>query len=669
MPKRTVSFSPLQPQAPDLPRASSPRRCFVFLLVFLLSLTSAFASSLLAQSHGVRTLVLVRHGAYDGDDPRDESVGKALLPIGVAQARLAGDRLRSLPYAFDAIFASPFTRARETAQVIAGELQLDRAAGSPSPALTVRVDPDLAECTPPTRRADIMAGEKPADLAACEVQLDRLAARLFLPSPDADRHELVVAHGNIIRSLVVRALGVDPLSWLSMSIGHASLTVITVDATGAVRVIAVGDVGHLPPGMQTGAFGDRAPELQVPQLAMNAAGAGVAAIDRPIVFLISFDGFRWDYPELHGAPNILALAASGVRAASLVPSFPSKTYPNHYTLVTGLRPEHHGVISNTMWDAEWKAQFSLNDRAAVGDGRWWEGEPIWVDAERHGVVSASSLWPGSEAAISGIRPTYWRTFDSAVADETRVQEILGWLDLPVEKRPHLVTIYFDQPDSAGHSFGPTAAETGAAVAHVDEMLGKLRAGVAARGLDGAVDWILVSDHGMTPTDPKKTIALADFVDVADFSPWTSVDSMATFGLIDPMPGKEAALLKALKNAHPHLHAAAKGEMPEALHFRAHRRIPPIVIWADAGWTIFSTRTDRDAAQAKFVRGSHGYDPAIADMHGLFVAAGPSFRKGLKTPPLDNVDVYPLLARLLGLPPAPNDGNVKSTDVMLVDGTP
>jgi len=187
---------------------------------------------------GVRTLVLVRHGNYDEDDPRDAKVGKALRPLGVAQARLAGGRLRALPDRFDAISASPLTRARQTAELIVSELGAGELA----------IDPDLAECTPPTRRADIMAQETPEDLAACSAQLERLAGRLLAPSPAGDRRELVVAHGNVIRYLVTRALAVDPAAWLGMSIGHASLTVIAIDSQGATRVLAVGDVGHLPPG-------------------------------------------------------------------------------------------------------------------------------------------------------------------------------------------------------------------------------------------------------------------------------------------------------------------------------------------------------------------------------------------------------------------------------------
>jgi serine/threonine-protein phosphatase PGAM5 len=204
----------------------------------------------------LRTLVFVRHGQYEEEDSRDARVGKGLTPLGVAQARLAGSRLRAAPWRFDALVASPLTRARQTAQLIGAELT--------GPEL--EIDSDLEECTPPTRRADVMAEEKPGELAACVAQLDRLAAKLMarasIPAPG--RRELYVAHGNVIRYLVTKALAVDTTAWLGMSIGHASLTVLTVDAEGAVRVIAVGDVGHLPPSFRTGAAGDADRDLGLP---------------------------------------------------------------------------------------------------------------------------------------------------------------------------------------------------------------------------------------------------------------------------------------------------------------------------------------------------------------------------------------------------------------------
>lgn len=399
--------------------------------------------------------------------------------------------------------------------------------------------------------------------------------------------------------------------------------------------------------------------------ALFAAACGARHLARadapPLLVLVSFDGFRWDYPELHGAPTVLELARGGVRASSLVPSFPSKTYPNHYTLVTGLRPEHHGIVANSMRDPVWNAEFSLADRSAVEDGRWWEGLPVWVTAERSGLATGASYWPGTEAEIQGVRPRIWQRFGTAGDDPERVDGILSWLDRPDAERPRLLLVYFSSVDSAGHAHGPRAPETRAAVHHVDAMLARLRAGVAARGLADRTDWVLVSDHGMTDVVPGQTIVLDEIVDRAD----VDILDVNIVGLLAPRPGKVDAVLARLQSAHPHLHAARKEEMPERLHYRAHRRIPEIVAWVDPGWLL---ATSRPAPGEKTSAGVHGYDPESRDMHGLFVAAGPSYRRGVEIGDVDNVDVYDLLCETLHLPPGPNDGTRALADAVLLSRT-
>ncbi len=238
----------------ERPRHRNGRRpsSFAALLVPLLLLAGAASS---ARAAGWRTLYLVRHGEYDHADPRPETVGKGLVPIGVAQARLLGARLRAMGVRFDAFDASPLTRARETAEVLRDEL----------PGSTLRIVPDLAECTPPTRRAEAVADEKPEEMEACKGRLDHLFAERFAPSPDRDRSELLVAHGNVIRYLVTKALGVDTTAWLEMSVHNASLTVIRVEPDGRFKVIAVGDSGHLPPSLETGATGDPERSLDLPR--------------------------------------------------------------------------------------------------------------------------------------------------------------------------------------------------------------------------------------------------------------------------------------------------------------------------------------------------------------------------------------------------------------------
>lgn len=222
-----------------------------------------------------------------------------------------------------------------------------------------------------------------------------------------------------------------------------------------------------------------------------------AAAGKPLVILISMDGFRADYLDRGITPNLSRLAADGARGA-VRPSFPSKTYPNHYTLVTGLRPDRHGLVDNVMVDPLIPGvTFRLSDRTTVKDSRWWsDATPLWVTAERQGVIAASVFWPGSETAIQGAQPTYWLTFDQEVSAEARVDQVLAWLDLPVERRPGFISLYFDETDTAGHHDGPDSNGLNAAVAHTDAAIGRLTAGLAARSL--AADLMITADHGRGP---------------------------------------------------------------------------------------------------------------------------------------------------------------------------
>ncbi len=376
------------------------------------------------------------------------------------------------------------------------------------------------------------------------------------------------------------------------------------------------------------------------------------AAEDPIVVLVSLDGFRWDYPELHGAPTLLQLAREGVRADGLIPIFPSKTFPNHYTVVTGRYAEGHGIVGNNMWDPVWDARFSLGNRDAVENGRWWEAEPIWVTAQKQGRVAATYFWPGSEAEITGVRPEHWKVFDDSIPGETRVDEVLGWLDLPDGETPSVITLYFSDTDKAGHDHGPEAPETAAAVARVDGYLARMVEGIEARGLEHRVNLIVTSDHGMAQMDPERVIVLEDYIDVDD----VRIVDLSCIAMMRPEAGKEAEIVAALESASPHLHVYRKAEVPERFHYRSHRRITDLVAWSDPGWYIYATHAERRLKRKSFAYGMHGFDNDERDMHGIFVAWGPAFPHGGTTPPLPNVDVYQLMTEILKLDPAPNDGD-------------
>jgi len=232
---------------------------------------------------------------------------------------------------------------------------------------------------------------------------------------------------------------------------------------------------------------------------------GCRAPDRPnqeTLILISIDGFRPDYLEWYDAPNLSALAREGVSAPDgMLPVFPSKTFPNHYSIVTGLYPSSSGMLSNTMYDEESDSWFRMRDRSAVEDPVWWGGEPIWVTAEKQGRVSATYFWVGSEAPIQGIQPTFWYRFDGSVPGKERVDQALAWLDLPLQERPTFITLYFEDVDSIGHRFGPESQEVEEAVARMDGLIGRLLVGLRERTLLDSVNLMIVSDHGMAEIDP------------------------------------------------------------------------------------------------------------------------------------------------------------------------
>jgi predicted AlkP superfamily pyrophosphatase or phosphodiesterase len=392
-----------------------------------------------------------------------------------------------------------------------------------------------------------------------------------------------------------------------------------------------------------------------------APGAAAAAsAPAPTLILVSIDGFRWDYLDLHSAPTVERLAREGVRARALIPVFPTKTFPNHYTIVTGLYPERHGVVTNTMLDPEDGAWFRLSDRDAVQSARWWEGEPIWVTAERQGLRAATLFWPGSEAPIGGVRPSRWLAYDGDLPAGERIDRALQWLDLPPAARPSLITLYFEQVDDAGHDFGPRSAQTAAAVAAVDAAIARLVEGLETRGILDRVDLLLVSDHGMTELAEERVVVLEDLVDPADFE----AVAVSTFAMLRPRPGREQAVYDALRGAHPHLRVHRREEMPERLRYREHRRITPLVVLADEGWYLYTTH--QQARARRLPAGMHGYEPELPSMHGLFVARGPAFRSGLVVDEVRSVDLYALMTRALGLAPAPHQGEASRIAPLLVD---
>jgi predicted AlkP superfamily pyrophosphatase or phosphodiesterase len=386
---------------------------------------------------------------------------------------------------------------------------------------------------------------------------------------------------------------------------------------------------------------------------------------KPILILLSIDGFRWDYADRIQTPNIHRVMAHGVRAERLIPSFPTKTFPNHYTIVTGLYPAHHGIVSNSMWDAERQASFGMSDRAAVADGRWWGGEPLWVTAQKQGLFSGIMYWPGSEAPIEGVRPRYWKPYMPPMpANDARVDQILAWIDLPKSERPAFVTGYFSDVDSAGHDFGPDSDEVRAAVTRIDNTIGNLLAGLERRDLLDRVNLVLVSDHGMAATSPDRVITLSDYLDLKTVK---VTDINPTLGLFPQAPATVDDVMQKLTSAHPNLHVYRREDTPASWHYRDNPRIPPIVGIVDEGWTLIEA-PPTDPKKHPGEGGTHGYDPSYRSMSGIFIAAGPAFRHdGMMVAPFENIHVYDALAAALQIKPARNDGDPRMIESLLSGG--
>lgn len=399
--------------------------------------------------------------------------------------------------------------------------------------------------------------------------------------------------------------------------------------------------------------------LVVAILFFLAVQIGAQPTDRFPLILISLDGFRNDYLDRGITPQLSALARSGVRAAAMRPVFPSKTFTNHYTIVTGLLPKHHGIVSNTMYDPEMKAWFRISDTAAVRNPAWWGGEPIWVTANRQGLRSASYFWVGSEAPIGGVRPTYWKPYVHLTPHEERIRQVLQWLDLPSGERPSVITLYFSDTDDAGHRFGPDSPEIEAAIQKVDSSIGRLLEGLRERGLRGKVNVVVVSDHGMAAVDSNRVVYWDDALDA------TVVRSIEEGPILTiNVPADSVRLyVGRLNELSPHLTAFASEDLPARFLYSDHPRIPSIVALMDEGWSV-SRRSRRGGYPIS--GGTHGYDNMVPSMQAMFIAQGPSFRVGAQVDTVYNLDVYELMCRILLLKPAANDGSLKRIEGTLKD---
>ncbi len=383
------------------------------------------------------------------------------------------------------------------------------------------------------------------------------------------------------------------------------------------------------------------------------------------VILVSIDGFRADYPELYQPPVINELIRTGTRAKWMKPAFPSKTFPNHYTIVTGLYPDKHGIIENNMWDDDIGAVFGLSNREQVMNPKWWGGEPIWNTAQRQGKIAASFFWPGSEAPVGGSHPNLWNEYDHKAPHDVRVDTVLGWLDLPQAERPQMITLYFSDVDDMGHAHGPESQQTRDAVLKVDASLGRLIEGLRKRGIDEKINFIVVSDHGMAPYRIGDGILIDTMFDTNDAR---SVLWSGEFTQIFPKPGREDAIYNALKaNLPKEVAVYRRGKFPKRFKFGKHKRVAPITVVPSVGSRLSTTKWMEASAKAgelDMINGAHGYDNDAVLMRAVFIGHGGKFKKAYLAEPIESADVYGLMCRILEIKPAKNDGKLKRVKRML-----
>jgi predicted AlkP superfamily pyrophosphatase or phosphodiesterase len=363
---------------------------------------------------------------------------------------------------------------------------------------------------------------------------------------------------------------------------------------------------------------------------------------KPVTILISIDGFCADYLDRGITPNLSRLAAEGAHG-KLRPSFPTKTFPNHYAMVTGKSPDTNGIVGNNMIDPRRPGvTFSLGDPKQSLDPFWWnEAEPAWVTAGKAGVRSATMFWPGSEVAIHGSRPPDWLRYDANISYAQRVNTILDWMRRPADIRPAFVTLYFEAVDDAGHAFGPDSAEVNAAIAEVDARIGELVAGLAAMGQPAQM--IVVADHGMRAIDESRTIQLADLIDLPSI---VAVET-GPYAAIEPAAGTDDRVYKALLKPHDKMTCNRREELPKRLHYGRNARVAAIICIAEPGWSIIAGTPTWPVKG-----GAHGYDNQDPGMLALFVANGTGLKGDVGI--VDNIEVYPLLMRLIGVAPLPSD---------------
>ena len=369
--------------------------------------------------------------------------------------------------------------------------------------------------------------------------------------------------------------------------------------------------------------------------------------------IVSLDGFRHDYPHMYNTPTLDKISEKGVSAV-MKPSYPASTFPNHYTLATGLVPDHHGIVNNKFWVEEKGKEFTMGDTEMRYNPEYFGGEPIWITAQNQGLITGNLYWVGSDVAIKGSYPTYYKMYNAKprLTFEQRVDTVVAWLNKPAELRPRLIMMYIEEPDGAGHRSGPDSDEVGSVVEYLDSLMGSMIDKISQLPISDKVNVIITSDHGMTRIDNEKRFVKSDdIIKPHWYKRMVGTNPTSIF----TNDGYKDSVINVV-NKHPHIKAYSRESMPLHLNYGTNPRLGDVIIVPDCGWH-FDTKP-------KGVEGAHGYDPQDMDMQVIFRAYGPDFKQGYASGKFDNVDIYLLLAKLLGIVPAAVDGKFERIESML-----
>ena len=381
----------------------------------------------------------------------------------------------------------------------------------------------------------------------------------------------------------------------------------------------------------------------------------VEAISKPYVILISADGFRYDYAKKYKAKNLLKIAETGVSAKALIPSFPTITFPNHWSLITGLYPAHHGLIDNFFYDYKKQEFYKMSSQENAEDGTWYGGTPLWSLAEKQGTLSASMMWVGSASDAGGIRPTYYYHYHEKFSPDEKVEKVIDWLKLPEDRRPHFISLYFPEVDGAGHRFGPESPEAEKSVHLVDDAVGLLIKKVNELGLKN-VNFIFVADHGMVKVDVENPLEIPEML--FDKKRFDFYNAQTLMRVVVKNPAEVKSVYKELKkNKTADYDVFLDKRFPKKLHFSPkndrYNRIGQILLVPKAP-RIFLEKGKKTSL------GKHGYSPyEVPEMKAVFIALGPAFKQNKKIGEFQNVNVYPIVADILNLKiTEPIDGTQK-----------